>query len=108
VANSGGFPATSERRRGYDEVREDEVILRTWSSCSIASSRERGDRLEVLRAPASFGCERICRSAAKLSPERSQRDAPVKGKEDRGKRGTRGSPMVTQSTGDARRWAELW
>jgi hypothetical protein len=52
-------------------------------------------------------CERIYHSAAKLSPGRSQGDAPVKGKEDRGKRGTRGSPTATQSGGYARWFCRL-
>jgi hypothetical protein len=88
-------------------VYKDRSVHRHQSSSSIASSRERGDRLEVLQAPASFGCERICRSAAKLSPGRSQGDAPVKGKEDRGKRGTRGSPTTTQLGGYARWFCRL-
>jgi hypothetical protein len=88
-------------------MRKDAVISRAWPSSLIASSREGEDRPEVLRVPASFGCARCCRSAAKLRPGRSQGDAPVKGEGGRGKRGTRGSPSVPESGGVTRRSAEF-
>jgi hypothetical protein len=84
---------------GFQEVKASLVARFAWSrwSDSVAMARRSFARRTVRSNRGGFH-----RSGPREIKQTCQRGAPVKGKEDREKRGTRGSPTAMQSGGYAR------